>query len=147
MINHLSWRNNFTINTQVLLKGICRWRKFDNIVTTTWIIISISSTIIPLHNFQRHVNHITINNSFINVLVILFICSILLKIIIIQLLWQPRIWECLQSYTLPYLGWLTASFIFESQQRDNIVVQAWKINYIILISSMPGYNFRSDRWW
>ena len=69
------------------------------------------------------------------------------RIIIIQLLWQPRIWDYLQLYTLQYLGWLTASSIFKSQERDNIFVQAWKLHGILLITTMRVPNFGYDRWW
>ena len=157
MIIHIDWKeissftyhiargNNLIINNPVWLKVIWKWRKYYSILTMTWRIISINSTIFPLRNNQRYVHHITINNSSINVFVIFFICSIIKKNIIIQLLGQPRIWKYLQLYTLPYLVWLTPSFIFESQEIDNIVVQEWKLHGIILIETMPGTNFGSER--
>ena len=44
----------------------------------------------------------------------------------------------MQLYTLTYLGWLSASVISESQETDNIVVQVFQMNGIILISKIPG---------
>ena len=82
---HFTGRNILTINTQVLLKGIRKW------VTMTCRIISTNITIIPFHNDQTHVHHITINKCFINVFVIFFIYSIVKKIIIIPLLWQKML--------------------------------------------------------
>ena len=46
---------------------------------------------------------------------------------------------------MPYLGRLNAYLIFESQERDNIIVQAWQLHGIILITTMPGTNFGYDR--
>ena len=66
-------RNNLTINTQVGLKDIWRWRNFYNVVTIACIIISIDSTMSSLHK-------IFIGYSFINVFVLLFICYIVNKI-------------------------------------------------------------------
>ena len=74
---HFTTINNVTTNNQFCLKGIWRWRKFDNILTMTQIIISINITIFYFHNYQRHVHHITTNNSSINVFLIFFICSII----------------------------------------------------------------------
>ena len=56
-------------------------------------------------------------------------------------MWQPIVWEYLKLYTLPYLGWLNNYLVFESQNRDNIVGQAWQLNIILPIATMPGPNF------
>ena len=93
---HFIVRNKLAIGTRVCLKGIFRWRKFDNIVTMTCRIISISRNIITFHDYQIHVHHITIKYSLINFFVILLIFSIIEKFIIIQLLWRPIILEYLQ---------------------------------------------------
>ena len=130
---HFTRRNDLTINTQVLLKCILTWRKSNNIVTMTSGIVRINSPIMTFHNNQRHVHHTTSKNSSINVFVILFVCSIIQKIIIIQLLLQPIIWQYLQVYTLPYIGWINASSIFKYQERDNIVLQTWQLRGILLI--------------
>ena len=51
------------------------------------------------------------------------------------------IWE----YSTIYIGWLTASLIFESQVRDDIVVQAWQLYGIILNKTTPEPTFGSDQ--
>ena len=60
-------------------------------------------------------------------------------------MWQLRTWEYLQLLTWPYLGSLSASLIFASQEKDNIVVQAWKLHGILIIATMPGPNFGSEQ--
>ena len=60
-------------------------------------------------------------------------------------MWQPIIWEYFQLWTQLDLGWLTASLIFKSQERDNIVVQACQRNEIIKTVTMPGTNFGYGR--
>ena len=89
-IYHSNRVNRLPVNTQVWLKGICKWRNLDNLVTITWRIISINITKFSVHNDQRHVYHIAINNSLINLFVFFFIYYIIKKINKIQLLWQPR---------------------------------------------------------
>ena len=49
--------------------------------------------------------------------------------------------EYLQLCALPYLAWIIAFLIFESQEIENIVVQSWQLNGILLISIMFGPNF------
>ena len=142
---HFTRRNDLTITTQVSLKCIITWIKSNNIVTMTSGIVRINSPIMTFHNNQRHVHHTTSKNSSINVFVILFVCSIIQKIIIIQLLLQPIIWEYLQVYTLPYLGWLNSYFGFEYHGRDNIVVWACKILGILLIAKMRRHHYVSNQ--
>ena len=60
-------------------------------------------------------------------------------------MWQPRILEYLQLYTILYLGWLTASLVFKSQERDDIVVQVWKLHGILPTEKIPGPNFLSNQ--
>ena len=59
-------------------------------------------------------------------------------------MWKPIILHYLELYTLPYLGWLTASLVSESQERDSIVVQEFQLHEIILIATMPVPNFVSE---
>ena len=89
-------------------------------------------------------NHININNISIHLFVIFFICAITINIVIIQLLWQPKIWKFLQLYNLPYLGQINASFVFQYEDIDNIVVQAWQLYGIILNTKIPRTSFGSD---
>ena len=142
---HFTRRNDLTINAQVWLKCIQIWRKSDNIVTVTCIIVRINSTIMTLQNNQIHVHHVTIKNSLINLFEIFFVCSIIQKIIIIQLLWQPIIWEYFQLYNLPYLGWLNDYLIFEYHNRNNIVVQECQIQGILQIATMGRHNYGYDQ--
>ena len=51
----------------------------------------------------------------------------------------------MQLYILPYLCLINASLVFESQVRDNIIVQSWQLHGIIPMETMPGPNFGSDR--
>ena len=60
-------------------------------------------------------------------------------------MWQPIIWEHLQLYNIPYLGWLTDYLVFEHQERDNTVVQACQLHRILLIATMPGPDFGSEQ--
>ena len=143
---HFTRKYNFNINSQLWFKVILRWGKSDNIVTMICRTTIINSTIITFDNYQRHVHHITIKNSSINLFLLFFICPIIKKIIIIQLLLHPRIWEHLKLYAQPYLGSLNSSLIFEYQERDNIVVKSWQLHGILLIEKMPGPNFGSDRY-
>ena len=39
----------------------------------------------------------------------------------------------------------SASLIFETQERDNIVAQAWKLHGILLIEKITGPNFGYDK--
>ena len=54
--------NYVSIYNQLLLKGISKWWKSDNVVTVAWIIVSISSTKISLIYYdQLHFSNITFN--------------------------------------------------------------------------------------
>ena len=136
---HFNRINDLTTYTQVSLKCIQRWRISDNIVTMTCRFITVNITIIPFHNNWRHVHHIDIKYSFLVVFLLFIICSIINKMHLTQLLWEPSILEYLQLYTLPYLAWLNASLIFDSQERYNTVFQAWQLHEIIIIENFRTY--------
>ena len=67
--------NYLSINTQVLLKGICNWSKFYNIVTMTVCIFITNRTKLPFRYDQLYVSNITIKYCYINVFIIYIIIS------------------------------------------------------------------------
>ena len=140
---HFTRRDNFPINSQVLLKGTCKWRKFYNILTMPCRIIIIN----PLQNDQRHVHHITIKYSLINVFVLLFICSIIKNHYnsVIATTNNLRVFAILY-YTISRL----INFFFDlwiPGKRKYCCEILETIYGIILIVTMKLPNFGSDWWW
>ena len=98
-----------------LLEGYMDMKKNYNIVTMTFIIIIMNSTIIPFHNDQIHVHRISIKYSSINLLVLFFVCSILKNnkyntvivrtknMRVLAMLYSPVFWmiKCLFVFWIP----------------------------------------------
>ena len=133
--------------TQVWLKGIWWWRKFDNILTMTRRIIGINSTIFPFHNSQRHVHQITIKNISINLFVIFFICSI------IKTIYYNPVILTTNNLTVLEIMYSTISRLIDCLFGFLISVERWYFcakheNYMkfFLFQRCPNLIFGYDQW-
>ena len=135
--------NYLSIYSKLFLKGKCIYWKSYNIVTMTRIIISINNTIILSRIYQWNVSKMSINYSSINVFIFYFICSIINKIHYnpVFLWYQNLVALAIKKSGISCL--ITFIFYFWVTWILSCVLQAWKLQEIILTSKIPCSEFVS----